>query len=388
MSTGKPAAVPGAAFQFFGEGQRVQRINLVKQAEGAHGLIALQVADQMPSRVQVREERGLGFPLLRAAFAEVAHACGKGLLDALDGMVLETATRVTSSGRRPARRRPARSVRGPRHIRQRWCSGGSAMERDSNRVGGSMAGCGGPGRLTARLTGMTWPRAEHSSPSKGSTVPANTRKPNCSAGRSRPEAFPMFPSAFRATALRSGKLIASFLNGEFGKLEAVDAHLSALLYAGDRFEAKPELEAALAAGKTILTDRYVASNLAHQTARVPPERRTEFMVWLRQLEYGIYGLPVEDLVIYLRLGAAEAQQLVGQKAPREYTALGHDLQESDLTHLERAAQVYDRLATESNWVTIECFDARGGKHEIRGGNPQGGPRGGGFGFASGGLLSG
>jgi dTMP kinase len=100
----------------------------------------------------------------------------------------------------------------------------------------------------------------------------------------------------------------------------------------------------------------VASNLAHQTARVPPDQRTAFTVWLRHLEYGIYGLPVEDLVIYLRLGASEAQRLVGKKAPREYTALGHDLQESDLTHLERAAQVYDRLATEPNWVTIEGLD--------------------------------
>lgn len=169
-----------------------------------------------------------------------------------------------------------------------------------------------------------------------------------------PFSFPRYGSSF-------GKLIASFLNGEFGKLEAIDPHLAALLYAGDRFEAKAELEAALAAGKAILTDRYVGSNLAHQTARMPPERRTEFMVWLRQLEYGIYSLPVEDLVVYLHLGAAEAQGLIGKKAPREYTALRHDLQESDLTHLERAAEVYDRLATGANWVTIECFDARAGQ---------------------------
>jgi dTMP kinase len=166
--------------------------------------------------------------------------------------------------------------------------------------------------------------------------------------------FPRYETAF-------GKLIASFLNGELGNLEAVDAHLSALLYAGNRFEAKPELEAALSSGKTILADRYVASNLAHQTARVPPERREEFIAWLRQLEYGTYGLPREDLVIYLRMGAAEAQRLVGQKAPREYTTLGHDLQESDLTHLEKAAKVFDRLATDPSWVTIECFDAGVGK---------------------------
>ena len=42
-----------------------------------------------------------------------------------------------------------------------------------------------------------------------------------------------------------GKMVAQFLNGEFGPLEAVDPHFSALLYAGDRLESKPELEACL-----------------------------------------------------------------------------------------------------------------------------------------------
>jgi dTMP kinase len=162
--------------------------------------------------------------------------------------------------------------------------------------------------------------------------------------------FPRYESTF-------GRLVARFLNGEFGKLEAVDAHLSALLYAGDRFEAKPELEAALAAGKSVLTDRYIASNLAHQTARVPPERRAEFMAWLRKTEYEIYGLPVEDLVIYLRLPASEAQRMVGLKGARDYTTQERDLQESNLTHLQQASQVYDLLATGPSWVTVECFDA-------------------------------
>ena len=34
-----------------------------------------------------------------------------------------------------------------------------------------------------------------------------------------------------------------------------------------------------------------------------------------------------------------------------------DLQEADITHLEAASQVYDELARQPNWVTIECFDA-------------------------------
>jgi dTMP kinase len=168
--------------------------------------------------------------------------------------------------------------------------------------------------------------------------------------------FPRYESSF-------GRLVARFLNGEFGRLEAVDAHLSALLYAGDRFEARAELEAALAAGKMVLADRYVGSNLAHQGARVGPQRREDFISWLKRTEYGIYGLPAEDLVIYLRLPAIEAHRLVGLKSTRHYTTLERDLQEADLKHLEQAALVYDRLATEPNWVTVECFDITA--HQLR-----------------------
>ena len=165
--------------------------------------------------------------------------------------------------------------------------------------------------------------------------------------------FPRYESFF-------GKMIAGFLNGEFGGLEDVDPRLAAMLYAGDRLEAKPELEAALAADKTILADRYIASNLAHQCARVVPEQRAEFLAWLRRLEYDIYGLPAESLVVYLRVKPAEAQQMVERKAARGYTSLKRDLLESNLTHLENAALVYDALAAEPNWVTIECVDAESG----------------------------
>ena len=155
-----------------------------------------------------------------------------------------------------------------------------------------------------------------------------------------------------------GKLVARYLNGEYGALDAVDPHFSALLYAGDRLESKPALDGALAAGQTVLADRYVGSNLAHQGARVPQEKREEFLAWLRQVEYGIYALPAEDLVIYLRVPVAQAHRLVAAKGERDYTNQKHDLHEADFTHLEEASRVYDDLAQQSNWVKIECFDTR------------------------------
>lgn len=162
--------------------------------------------------------------------------------------------------------------------------------------------------------------------------------------------FPQYDSSF-------GKMVGQFLNGDFGSLDSVDPHFTALLYAGDRFEAKPKLQAALNNGQIVLVDRYIGSNLAHQTARVPPDKQAEFRRWIDHLEYGIYGLPREDRIIYLRVPPREAQALVTKKSERAYTSAKQDILEASLRHLELAAGIYDVLARESPWVTIECFDA-------------------------------
>jgi dTMP kinase len=165
--------------------------------------------------------------------------------------------------------------------------------------------------------------------------------------------FPQYDSCF-------GKMVGQFLNGEFGPLEAVDPHFTALLYAGDRFEARAKLEEALNEGRIVLVDRYIGSNLAHQTARVPKERRSEYLKWIKQLEYNIYQLPREDMILYLRVPPSEAQQLVSQKTARSYTTAKQDLQEASLRHLQEAAAMYDTLSSEAPWVRIECFDSARG----------------------------
>jgi dTMP kinase len=162
--------------------------------------------------------------------------------------------------------------------------------------------------------------------------------------------FPQYDSWF-------GRMVGQFLNGDFGALDSVDPHFTALLYAGDRFECKQPIVSALQNGDIVLADRYVGSNLAHQTARSAPEKRAEFRAWIEHLEYGIYGLPRETLVLYLRVPPREAQILVAKKSARAYTEAAHDILESNIWHLQDAADMYDQLSRGSNWKTIECFDA-------------------------------
>jgi dTMP kinase len=165
--------------------------------------------------------------------------------------------------------------------------------------------------------------------------------------------FPQYDSWF-------GSMVGKFLNGDYGPLQSVDPHFSALLYAGDRFEAKARIEAVLNEGRIVLVDRYVSSNLAHQVARTSAEKRSEFLRWIEHLEYSVYGLPREDLILYLRVPPGAAQRLVGQKSERKYTQATYDIQEKSLGHLEDAAEMYDMLSRSRPWATIQCYDAQNG----------------------------
>jgi dTMP kinase len=163
--------------------------------------------------------------------------------------------------------------------------------------------------------------------------------------------FPQYESWF-------GTMVGKFLNGDFGPLENIDPHFTALLYAGDRFEARQRLETALNSGKVVLIDRYIGSNLAHQVALAAPEKRAEFLRWIEHLEYTIYGLPRENLILYLRVPPSQAQKLVARKNQRNYTTAKHDILEKNLRHLEDAAEMYDMLSRSRPWATIQCYDAQ------------------------------
>ena len=160
----------------------------------------------------------------------------------------------------------------------------------------------------------------------------------CSSG------FPVYSTGFPQYGSWFGQMVGKFLNGDFGPLESVDPHFTALLYAGDRFEAKSQLESALREGNVVLVDRYIGSNLAHQVARAPAEKRAELLRWIEHLEYSVYALPRENLILYLRVPPREAQNLVARKPERGYTSASFDILETNLRHLEDAAEMYDMLS--------------------------------------------
>jgi dTMP kinase len=163
--------------------------------------------------------------------------------------------------------------------------------------------------------------------------------------------FPCYSETF------FGKEVGNYLNGAFGGLNVVSPKLASMLYAGDRFEKKAEIINAIESGSIVIIDRYVSSNIAHQSAKVSGVERVNLQSWIETLEYEIYGLPRPTLNILLNLDALNSSRLVLKKSARDYTSKSKDLHEEDSTYLEEVANVYNALATnEDRWKIINCLE--------------------------------
>ena len=155
-----------------------------------------------------------------------------------------------------------------------------------------------------------------------------------------------------------GAKIGDFLNGRFGNLDQVNPFLVSLLFAGDRFESRQLLLDAIRENEVVLCDRYVASNIAHQAAKVVGNERTELIRWIQYIEHQLYGLPHPDCTLFLDVPVEQATQLIAMKAQRTYTDRAADLQEADSGYLQKVHDVYSLLAAEgTGWTRIKCVEA-------------------------------
>ncbi|MFH0749687.1 MAG: hypothetical protein V1917_02070 [Candidatus Gottesmanbacteria bacterium] len=166
--------------------------------------------------------------------------------------------------------------------------------------------------------------------------------------------FPRYYSSFH------GRVVGRFLTGEFGSLDNVSPYLAALSYALDRASAKEEMDSWLSQGGILLSNRYATSSMAHQAAKLPEEKRKEFISWLDEMEYKVHKIPREDVVIYLYIPWKIGYELTLKKEQRKYTKGKLDIAEADMKHRAESEVMYLRLAKErKNWITIDCVSDKG-----------------------------
>lgn len=134
-----------------------------------------------------------------------------------------------------------------------------------------------------------------------------------------------------------GVTIGRFLAGELPV--PVTPHAAAVLYALDRFEWREAILAAAAAHDVVIFDRYIASNMAYQAAKVAEARA--MMDWILALETGQFALPAPALSIYLDTPWEMARAMILQKAQRSYTDRSYDEHEADAALQQRVRANYE-----------------------------------------------
>lgn len=162
-----------------------------------------------------------------------------------------------------------------------------------------------------------------------------------------------------------GELIARFLRGELGSVESVDPYIVALLFAGDRADMAPQIRAWQAAGKVVIVDRYVYSNIGYQCAKLATEeQRAKLKQWILDTEYGYYNIPRPDLSLFLDVPFAfTAKSLTEQRSgdDRAYLNGEKDIHESSLDLQQMVRNVYLEAAKSDEALqVIDCSNADGG----------------------------
>ena len=161
-----------------------------------------------------------------------------------------------------------------------------------------------------------------------------------------------------------GQLIARFLRGEFGGVQEVDPYLVALIFAGDRAEAAPQIRQWLAEGKAVVLDRYVYSNVGFQCAKLPAgEERDRLADWIVNLEFGHNALPRPDLSLFLDVPFAFTERKLSEAREgddRDYLQGGQDIHEASLQLQQDVRSVYlASAAKDPSLRVVDCSDASG-----------------------------
>lgn len=161
-----------------------------------------------------------------------------------------------------------------------------------------------------------------------------------------------------------GELIARFLRGDLGTVDAVNPYLVALLYAGDRADAAATIRRWIGEGKVVIVDRYVYSNIGYQCAKIADaEERTRLREWILKTEFDEFAIPRPDLSLFLDVPfefTAKKLTETREGDDRAYLNGSKDIHEASLDLQRRVREVYIDAAQQGNDIeVVDCSTEEG-----------------------------
>ncbi|MBQ5727079.1 MAG: dTMP kinase [Alistipes sp.] len=158
-----------------------------------------------------------------------------------------------------------------------------------------------------------------------------------------------------------GDLIARFLRGELGSVEAVDPYIVAMLYAGDRRDAATLINGWLEQGKVVICDRYVYSNIGYQCAKLhTEEEREKLREWILSLEFDYFAIPRPDVSLFLDVPFAFTERKLSEVRTgddRDYLNGAKDIHEQSLDLQQAVRRVYiDAAEKDADMHVVDCSE--------------------------------
>lgn len=173
--------------------------------------------------------------------------------------------------------------------------------------------------------------------------------------------YTVYASSFPNYESDSSAAVRMYLKGEIKeKAEDVSAKAASIFYAVDRYITyKKEMEAVHKSGEQVIVlDRYVASNVIHQGAKLIKSEGKEglgtFINWLSNLEHGDLEIPKADITIYLNVPVDYTMKLRENRANKITGGEKQDIHEASESHLRDASLSGLTASKILNWNVIEC----------------------------------
>ena len=155
---------------------------------------------------------------------------------------------------------------------------------------------------------------------------------------------------------KSAFMVEKYLNWDYWK--EIWPKLASIFFAIDRFEDYFEHKNDFDKYDYIISNRYVSAAMIHQAWKIQDmKEKEEFLSWIEDLEYNIFGIPRPDKIIFLNVSPETSQKLILNKKQREYLKWWKkmDLHEEDKEHLINAHKTALIVAEKNpDWVKIDC----------------------------------
>lgn len=167
----------------------------------------------------------------------------------------------------------------------------------------------------------------------------------------------------------SSSLVKMYLGGEFGEdAFAVNPYVASSFYAVDRFASYlKEWKEFYESGddNVVLCDRYVTSNMLHQTAKIEGNKNKEaFLDWEYEFEYIKGGLPVPDRVFFLDVSPQTTFRLMKDRVNKITQQAEKDIHEANPEFLIKSYENSLLVGEKYGWTRISCCDGEGNMKSV------------------------